>query len=562
MLQRFLGLTWFLGLFISADLWSQSLYLKIEAENQTETTIIDSLDYKKQFQDYSSLNKEILDFKNRIEKLGYLESELKNIKRENDTTYLALFILKRRYESIHIYYNGVIDKKTLSFVSSNINDNFFEIPFEKLEESLEFLNSRQTERGFPFSTLIIENIKKNKDLTFSGELKLLNQQKRSIDTIIIKGYEKFPKSFIRYYLKLKPKQVLSLKIINEKSLELDNLRFANQIKEPELLFTKDSTSVYIYVEKTKSNTFDGFLGFGTNDQTNKVEFNGYLNLSLINNLNYGESLKLYYKSDENEQRSIDLKMNLPYLFGSPLGTELNLNIFKKDSSFITASQSLKAFYQLNSKNLLGIGIQSENSNNLLDINITSINDYHSLFYFANYSYVKAQKFDPLFPVNLYFDLTFGKGRRTDNNSIKNQTRINLESFKVFTLNDKNSFFTRFTSSILISDNYLDNELFRFGGINSIRGFEENSFSANLYAVINTEYRFRPSPTLYVHSIFDAAYFEQKNTQKKQKIYGFGFGFGLLTQAGLFKLNYSLGSLENQPVRISNSKIQISLSSIF
>jgi hemolysin activation/secretion protein len=109
---------------------------------------------------------------------------------------------------------------------------------------------------------------------------------------------------------------------------------------------------------------------------------------------------------------------------------------------------------------------------------------------------------------------------------------------------------------------LDNELLRFGGINSIRGFEENSLLANLFAVINTEYRYRLSNALFVHSILDAAYFENKNIVTKQKLFGFGFGFGLFTKAGLFKFNYSGGKIENQMFKFSDSKIHISLSTTF
>ena len=562
MLKKLIGKPWILCLLISTNLFSQSLYLKVNGSNENETKIIDSLGYKKQFQDYAYLNHEIIDLKKRIENIGYLESESAGVAKENDSTFLALVYLKNRYKSISIYYRGVIDKKTLSFVSTNITDTHFEIRFEKLEETLDFLNAQLAEKGHPFSSLKIQNIKKQKDFTLIGELTASNQEQRTIDTIIVKGYEKFPKPFIKYYLKLKPKQLLSLKTINEKTLELDNLSFANQIREPELLFTKDSTSLYIYVEKTKSNAFDGFLGFGTNNQTNKVEFNGYLNLNLVNNLNYGESFKLYYKSDEGEQRTFDIKMNLPYIFGSALGTEFRLNIFKKDSSFVTVAQSAKLIYQLDTKNLVSLGIHSETSNNLLDNNVTLINDYRSLFYFVNYSYLRAQKLDPLFPVNFLFDITLGTGNRTIDSVKENQNRFSLETHKIFNLSEKNSIFTRFTSSILTSDNYLDNELLRFGGINSIRGFEENSLLANLFAVINTEYRYRLSNALFVHSILDAAYFENKNIVTKQKLFGFGFGFGLFTKAGLFKFNYSGGKIENQMFKFSDSKIHISLSTTF
>lgn len=562
MLQKLLGKIWVLGLVVSSCLSSQSLYLNIEGYTAHETKIIDSLNYKRQFQDYVTLNNEINDLKQKVEKIGFLESEISNIEKENDSTYFAQFILNKRYKYIRIYHNGIVSKKTLSFLSLNVTDTYFEIDFDKLEETLNFLNSELIEKGTPFSSLQVKNIRKQKDLTLTGELLTSNKEQRTIDTIIVKGYEKFPKSFIRHYLKLNPKQLLSLKTVNEKTSEIDNLPFAAQIKEPELLFTKDSTSLYIYVEKTKSNVFDGFLGFGTNDKTNNFEFNGYLNLNLINNLNYGESLKLYYKSDESKQRTFDITTNLPYLFGSALGAELRLNIFKKDSSFVTASQYAKLIYQINSKNSLSMGIHAETSNNLLDNNIALINDYNTFFYFVNYFYLKRQRQDLLFPINFLFDINLGTGKRTTDDLKVNQGRFNIETYKIFNLNERNSIFGRLTSSILSSDNFLDNELLRFGGINSIRGFEENSLYANLFAVINTEYRYRLTNTLFVHSVLDAAYFENKNVLTKQKLFGFGFGFGILTKAGLFKFNYSGGKIENQPFKFSDSKIHISLSTQF
>lgn len=270
-----------------------------------------------------------------------------------------------------------------------------------------------------------------------------NDIQRTIDEIVVKGYEKFPTSFIKHYLKLKPKQLLNIKTINRKTSDLDNLAFANQIREPELLFTQDSTSLYIYVEKANSNTFDGFLGFGTNDQTGAIEFDGYLNLNLINNLNYGESLKLLYKSDENEQRTFDIKVSLPYVFGSPLGTEFKLNIFRKDSTFITTSQSAKLIYQFNSRNSLSAGINSIISNNLLENSTFLLKDYNSTFYILNYLHQKNQKFDALFPTNFLFDISVGTGKRTVENITEPQTSLHLDTFKIFNLNIKNSLYFRF-----------------------------------------------------------------------------------------------------------------------
>jgi outer membrane protein assembly factor BamA len=562
MSQNALVFKWILCLLFSANLNSQTLYLKVESHIANETKLIDSLNYKKEFQDYSSLNNEVIDLKTRIEKIGYLESEMHAIKKINDSTFLAKFQLHSKYKFIRIYDNDIVDRKLLNFISDKITDTYFEIRFETLEETMHFLNSKFIEKGNPFSELQIKNIIKLPDLTLTGDLTISNQKARTIDAIIVKGYEKFPKSFIRHYLKLKPQQLLSLKTISAKTEELENLSFSNQIKEPELLFTKDSTSLYIYVEKTKSNSFDGYLGFGTNDQTNKVEFNGYLNLNLTNTLNYGESFKLFYRSDESKQRTFEIKTNLPYLFSTPLGAELSLQIFKKDTSFVTTRQSAKLIYQFNSRNSVAAGVFSETSNKLLKNTSTLIDDYKANFFIVNYTHIKQQKYNLLFPVNFFFDVTLGKGQRSIENLKEQQASLNLDTYKIFNLNDRNSIYTRFNSASLFSDTYTDNELLRFGGINSIRGFEENSLLSNVFMVLNTEYRYQLSNTIYLHSILDVAYFENDNLLIKQKLFGYGFGFGLLTNAGLFKLNYSSGKVENQKFRISDSKIQISLTASF
>src|SRR5690606_36676920 len=138
-------------------------------------------------------------------------------------------------------------------------------------------------------------------------------KKRIINDIVIKGYEKFPSSYVKHYLKIKRNQIFDLPEIKSKTEHLNDLRFANQIKSPEVLFSKDSTTLYMYVEKAKSNSFDGFLGFGTNEDTNQLQFDGYLNLNPTNNLNYGDSFTLLYKSDEYDQKTFQTNLTLPYL---------------------------------------------------------------------------------------------------------------------------------------------------------------------------------------------------------------------------------------------------------
>lgn len=541
---------------------AQSIKLIIVGETSEKTNVIDSLGYKKMFENYTTIETEIFLLKNKLNRQGYIDTTIENITKEDDTLFKAQLSLGNRINRIQINYDLTFNTELLTFIDQTSGDMNFELDILQLETSLEQLNSKIAEKGDPFSTLQLINISKfNSDLIIA-DLKIVTNQKRRIDKIIIKGYEKFPQSYLKRFLKLRTGKSFNLNAIKEKVGLLEELRFASQIKDPEVLFTKDSTTLYLYLEKTKTNNFDGFLGFGTNETTNKIEFDGYLDLKLINNLNFGETLNLFYKSDEIDQQTLRVDADLPYLFSSPVGLQVGLNIFRKDSTFLNAKQYAKINYQINAQHRIGAGITSTNSTNLLENDTAELNDYNSNYYTLNYNFTQAQFYDPLFPINFQFELSTGFGERTNDLGDQKQSLFNLDTYKIVNLNQKNSIYTRINGAVLTSNDYLDNELFRFGGINSIRGFEENSLVANLYGVINTEYRYRLSNSIYIHTVIDAAYFENQLADSKEKLFGFGFGFGLLTNSGLFRLNYSSGKTENRQFKLSDSKVHLSLTATF
>ncbi|MBJ7881337.1 hypothetical protein JEM65_11845 [Gelidibacter salicanalis] len=540
---------------------AQSLHLRAVGQVETESRVLESLNYKNSFETFNNLQIEAQHISIMLLDQGYLESDLLSLEKQTDSSYVASYRLGTLYTNARIYFTADFNNKILKLVSASITETYFEIELAKLETALQLLNTEIANNGDPFSTLQLTNIKKANGL-LTANLKIEVKEQRTIDTIIVKGHDKFPKAYVRRYLKLKPKQPFNLNTIRRKTAALDNLQFASQIKEPEVLFTKDSTLLYIYVEKQKSNTFDGFLGFGTNTETNNIEFNGYLNLNLINTLNYGESLRLLYKSDESDQKTFDVKAKLPYIFGSPLGMQVGITIFKKDSSYITASQVAKIDFQINPKNSIGLGISLLTSTNLLNVDVININDFQTTFYDLSYHYTNLQRHDRLFPINFLFEITGGLGNRTLKNTDETQSKFELNTFKIFNLDDRNSIYTNINAALLNSNTFLDNELFRFGGINSIRGFEENSLLANLFGVLNTEYRYKVTNSLYINSIIDLAYYENQSLATQSKLLGLGFGFGVLTQAGLFKLNYSNGSSEDQTIKVSDSKVHLSLTATF
>ncbi|KAA3625458.1 MAG: hypothetical protein DWP94_00715, partial [Flavobacterium sp.] len=496
--------------------------------------------------------------------LGYIETTLESLQKKNDSSYTAKYILGKKYRHLKIYYKpGQFRKKELLQISNEVEDDHFILPFPAVETSLAKLNTLKTTGGNAFARIRLSEFRKEETDVIAANLFLDEGPKRQIDSIAVKGYEKFPKSFLKHYAGIKTGKPFNRNKLNKQNDVLNSLGFVTTLKAPEVLFRKEKTTVFFYLEKRNHNLFDGILGFATNEETNRLQFNGYLNLELNNNLNFGEQLLVNYKADGNEQQNFRARVKLPYLFGSPVGAELELKIFKRDSTFVTTDQIARATYQITPPSSAYIGYKASESSNLLDEALAgnAVEDYAAKFFISGLQFVKTQN-DPLFPskTNVALDAEFGTREFSSNQ--EDQTRLSLWAATIFELNYNNSVFIQNNTSVILSDTFLTNELYRFGGINSIRGFNENSIDATLFAVINTEYRYRFNQGFYLHSIIDVGYFENEINQLEQQLYSFGIGLGLLTKTGLLKFSFANGIFENQNFNFSNTKIHLSLTSRF
>ena len=548
-----------LAVFSGAD--AQGLQLIIISSNAQETKTIDTVGYSKSFENYETLLLEIERFREVAYRLGYIESTVQSVTKNTSET-VAQLMLGPKYESVQIYGDKVLfELLDLKPIETTGSLSYHQTKVSELEVLMNQLTGALASKSFPFASVTLKNIIPIDKTTLKADLVVVTKQARQLNTVEIKGYDKFPRSFIKHYLGIKTNIPFDLKAIQTKTETLDQLSFTNQLRPAEVLFTQDTTSVYLYLEKNKSNRFDGFLGFGSEETTGNLELNGYLYLNLVNNLNYGESFVLNYRSDENDLKTFESKLTLPYLFKSPIGSELKLNIFKKDSTFTTAEQSVNLFYQLNPKQRLFVGIKTAQSNALEPIESSTIIDYKTNAYELRYTYQNRTPKDLLFPVKSQMEVRFSRANRKTSALKTNQNIYLIKAAHLFNLNKSNSLYINLNAQGIDSKNYVSNELLRFGGIRTIRGFEENSINASSFGVLASEYRLRLSPSLYVHSIIDAAYF---NTPIKsdQKLVGIGFGFGLLTETGLLKFNLANGQLENQNFRFSDSKVHLSLTATF
>ena len=565
MLKRFAFLFFLMcsGLTASAQ---RNLYLKVTAASEKETAAIDSIGYANIHPNAKSIVTEANVLSEKLKKSGYLSTEILENKKSNDSTFTFTFALGKKTKYIHIYIGKDPDVKSLAFPDAK--SDTLTMPFSETEAFLNQTLNVLERKGYSLAKLKLSNLNPIGNSLFA-ELEMESGKQRQVNDIVIVGYDKFPEGHKKNIKRLYRNKTFNQETLKNINADFQKFRFVNQTKYPEILFKTDTTKVYVYLEKAKPNRFDGFIGFSNDDDENgksKVSFNGYVDLMLVNFLNTGEEFTLYWKSDGKDQKTFNAGIELPYIFKSRIGLKASLNIFKQDSTYQNTKTALALGYFFNYNTRLYLGYEATESSDIQNQNSTSISDYKNKFVTTTFEFTDFKDNDFLFPEKTRVILRSGLGSRTSKLDKNSQVFGEVNFMQNVYLNEKNSFNLKSQNFYLQSDKYIISELYRFGGINSIRGFNENSLQANLFTSFLAEYRYVLAPGIYVHTITDYGYYRDESTNisgaNSGSLLGLGFGFGLLTKNGLFNIVYANGSTDEQAIKLSNSIVHISFKAVF
>jgi hypothetical protein len=544
--------------FVCWSVSAQQLRLQIAGANETELKRIDSVGYIKMHKDVKSIKNELGAFSEKLTKLGFIENKFMSLTPVNDSIFESKFSFGSRTNFIHIYIGRNFTKKSsddIAILRSVFEKDSIKIGIGECESFLNTTLGKLEKKGFALSGLKLINFKK----CYSGLCADLDWdlgKKRFLNDIVINGYEKFSKGHLKSLRRLYRKKEFNQALLKKLNTDVNQFRFVRQTKFPEILFTQDTTKVYVYIEKAKPNRFDGLIGFA-NSETGAVRFNGYLDLLLVNFLNSGEGFNLLWKSDGKSQTTFNTNLDLPYLFKTPFGLKANLTIFKQDSIFQNTKTAIELGYLFHYNSRVYLGRQTTSSAGATNSSTLNINDFNNSFTTLNYEYSDFNADDLLFPEKSKLLIKAGIGSRKGIDKTDRQNFIDLKWHYNFYFNKKNLLNIRSQNFYLKSDRYFVNELYRFGGINSLRGFNENSLQAHFLSSLQTEYRYIFSPSLYTHSVIDYGWFKDATSNRSSNLLGLGFGFGLQTKNGLFNLIYATGTEGKSAVKLNNAIVQMS-----
>ena len=474
-------------------------------------------------------------------------------------------------KSPNIYLNkGKMYKKIWVKNDSIFNKNEDWFAVQNLDSLVQNIQAKYANEGFPFSEFkIIPLGYKHGEVQVKLELNLFPQ--RTIDHIEVIGYEKLSKGFIRNNLGLKIGETYNEQKLLEASERISYSNLIKETNEPQTLFNTDSTTVYLYVEKVNSNSFDGSLGFG-NDENGDFQLNGNVKVELSNNFNAMEIIRLNWIATADKSNSLDLNVRVPYLFQSEIGTQTDFNMYKKDSTYVNLKIEERLFYQLNNYSNIGLNLSYETSNFVLDESPLIDNlyeDFNKTGIGASYEFLRPTQKRLMEGKSKLFILGKALRKKTSEFQVEvndyfdtkiQQYEVGIDAFHLFQLHPQHYLKSSIEAFGLFgSEKELAmNELYRIGGFNSIRGFNEESIIASTYGVLSMEYRFMPNDGIYISTFGDYAFIENKSADFSENLFGVGVGFSFLTQLGIFNMSYAVGKQPNEGFDFKNSKIHFGI----
>ena len=489
-----------------------------------------------------------------VKKRGFFTARIDSISKTNKELIAYLDLGKKINEII------IVTKKdnTNGIIDSGIDS--IKIKTREFSDLTNQLLEQIDRKGNSFSEITYVNPLLKNDTLFL-EMKISNSSSRKIDKVITRGYEDFPKKFITKYFLIDKNTVFSKQKLNQVSALSNKLDFIKEKKAPEVLFKKDSTHLYLFLDKIGTSSFDGLVNFSSKENGKGLLLNGNLDLKLNNTFNTGEKFEIIWNKVSDEKTDFKINSYVPYILNSKFSTTLEFYLYRQDSTFINTNFELKTDYSINQKSHASILYSSEKSNYLLNISNNDLASYSNYFIGLGYELKKSSTSNLYkYKNGLNLNLTIGK-RKTDTESI-NQLKFHFSAFANVQINNRGYLNIKNESGLLTSKNYLLNELFRIGGANSIRGYNEQSIFTNGYSYSNIEFRYSLDTSSYLYSITDLGIYKENTTNKIKKLLGIGAGYQFRINNNLVNLGYVISTNSSTNAKLNSSRLVVRWTSFF
>lgn len=573
---------------------NDTLTLQLTIIDESQKNIVKQIDYETTHFQVPTLQKTLNNIVTDLQSQAYLTASIDSVSRKGNEFQAFLFVGEQyRWATLNTTNIDELLLAKIGFREKLYQEKVFD--YQQVTELKNAILDYYENNGFPFASVKLSNIKIQKDKIEAnlsldkGPLILIN----SIELV-----EPIPNISIGYlenYLGIQAGDLYSEQKIKAIRERLQELPFIKERQSVRVLFVGNSAKVYLFLDKQKASQFDFLIGFlPQNEETGRLTLTGNVQLYFQNILGKGELIDIKWQQLRPLTPQLDLRLAYPYILNLPLGADVDFRLYRRDTTYIDINYNLGVQYLFEGGNYVKVFLDNFQTN-LLTINQLQIINtrqlprtldvFNSTFGLEWQQQNLDYRFNPRKGLSLKLRGGAGIKRIEESNLI---VSLSDSTFDYSTLYDNIqtrsvqlrlqgdvAYFIPFgsrgtvkigvqTGGIITQDSIYQSELYRIGGNQILRGFDEESIFSSLYAIGTIEGRLLTGQNAYLFSFVDFGYLQNQSIGRNITDFPFGFGLGLTLELGAGVLTFSVatGRQLKNPINFQATKIHVGFVSFF
>ncbi len=428
--------------------------------------------------------------------------------------------------------------------------------------------------GYPFAVIRLDSIHVDKEV-IHGQLHLDPGPYITFDTLKIAGTSRVSPEFLGLYLGVRPGEPYQERAVAAISERIEGLPYLRLNGEITIHFQNEMATVHVPLRYVPSNAIDGIIGFFPNQSADGgLLLTGQVDLDLNNLFSSGKHLSFFWQRQRPQSQVLDIRYRHPFLLKTPIHFDGHFNLFKEDTTFLNRDFRAALEYDLDRYRTISV-FSNHRAGRILGVPLSGelerlpeVSDFNVSYYGVGYTWNRLRPLrNPARGFSLISRIAAGNKRILRNANIPEEllegVALNTAqytadlSFLYFQpLGRQLRLFHKLSGGWVTNERLFFNDMYRLGGINNLRGFNENEFFASEWVLSNLELRLYFEETSYLIVLYDQAYLSYDTGLSTFNDAPSGLGVGLALQAGngLLNIIYALGRTADQSFSFNLSKI--------
>jgi hypothetical protein len=447
----------------------------------------------------------------------------------------------------------------VSWKSISVEDPNLGVTRNLKKKNLDDLIRTYSSQGYPFVSIIFTDLKPVSSRRYTAQIEVVPNARITFDSLVLSDPNlKIKSTYLNDVTRIRPGDPFNEILYEQIEKRIENEPGIHMLSPPDLSFSNNMASVYLDIARLPASSFEGILGWQSDGDRSFAT--GFIDLELNNLFNSGKYLALDWRRFQIESQQLGVDFAYPYIGHSAMDLKVEIDLLKQDSSFINQQYLIQLDAGLGPFNSLGFFYNLDQS--FQTDEQSTFESFKTNWYGLQYTGGnRLREFGRGNRFGVQTSLSIGE-KQVDNDKLFN-FRLKFSTNIAVPFLERSQVNTTLGSNLIRNERINQNELFRIGGLKSIRGFLENEFFAQWFTLFRNEYRFYFENQSYLLALFDGGYIQNSLAFDRDLWLGaFGGGMAINVKNGRFSLIFAEGFTNMERPRFDDIKVHFGYISNF